>query len=74
MSPRPLNATAQRVLSEIAAFIAENRFSPTIGELCERVKRNRSTVHAHLRSLQRADLIEWNPGRPRTLRIRIHND
>lgn len=74
MAPPRMSATAQLVLSAIADFIADKGFSPTITELCDRVKRNRSTVHAHLRTLQRADLIDWNPGRPRTLRIRIRND
>jgi repressor LexA len=62
---------AQRELVDaVERFWAENGFPPTVRELCEMTGRSStSTIHAHLLRLQKAGIVEWRPGRQRTLRV-----
>ncbi|CAM3889693.1 HTH domain-containing protein [Cohnella lubricantis] len=60
----------QVVLSEIKAFLIKKGYSPSVRELAAILNiQSPSTVHAHLQSLKRKGMIDWEPDRPRTLRI-----
>lgn len=58
------------VLVTIQVFAKEHGYSPTVRELADRVGlKSSSTVHGLLERLQKHGLIEWEPSRPRTIRI-----
>ena len=65
--------TQQRILYAIQQYIDEHNYPPSVREIGEMVGlASPSTVHGHLFRLQRKGLIEWEPTRPRTLRVKHH--
>lgn len=62
--------TRSLILDFIARFVREHGFSPSVDE-CRKAAglKSKSTVHAHLRTLQREGRLSQVPGSPRTLRV-----
>ncbi|MGH7736722.1 MAG: transcriptional repressor LexA [Candidatus Tyrphobacter sp.] len=59
----------QRILETIRRFTAEQGYPPSVREIGERVGlSSSSTIHAHLKALERQGLIERDPTKPRALR------
>jgi repressor LexA len=59
----------QHILSVIKQFTAERGYPPSVREIGERVGlSSSSTIHAHLKTLERRGLISRDPTKPRALR------
>lgn len=59
----------QRILEVIRQFTAEQGYPPSVREIGERVGlSSSSTIHAHLKTLERRGLISRDPTKPRALR------
>ena len=59
----------QRILAVIRQFTAEQGYPPSVREIGERVGlSSSSTIHAHLKTLERRGLISRDPTKPRALR------
>lgn len=62
--------TRSLILDFIAAFTRQRGYPPTVDECREAAGlKSKSTVHAHLRTLQREGRLSQVPGSPRTLRV-----
>ena len=59
----------QEVLDALAELRTHHDYPPTVREIADELGIQVSTAHAHLLQLRRHGLVEWRPGRPRTLRI-----
>lgn len=65
-----MTAAQQELVDAVGRYWAENGYAPTVRDLCELTGRtSTSTIHAHLRRLQKAGIVEWRTGRQRTLRL-----
>ncbi len=59
----------QRILEVIQRFTVEQGYPPSVREIGERVGlSSSSTIHAHLKALERRGLISRDPTKPRALR------
>lgn len=59
----------RRILEVIRQFTAERGYPPSVREIGERVGlSSSSTIHAHLKTLERRGLISRDPTKPRALR------
>jgi len=59
----------QHILQVIREFTAERGYPPSVREIGERVGlSSSSTIHAHLKTLERRGLISRDPTKPRALR------
>ncbi|MDQ2872062.1 MAG: transcriptional repressor LexA [Candidatus Eremiobacteraeota bacterium] len=59
----------QRILEVIQDFTAEQGYPPSVREIGERVGlSSSSTIHSHLKALERHGLISRDPTKPRALR------
>ncbi|MBV9233266.1 MAG: transcriptional repressor LexA [Candidatus Eremiobacteraeota bacterium] len=66
---RPATERQRRILDVIRAFTAEHGYPPSVREIGERVGlSSSSTIHAHLKALERRGLIARDPTKPRALR------
>lgn len=66
---KPATERQQRILDVIKAFTAERGYPPSVREIGERVGlSSSSTIHAHLKALERRGLISRDPTKPRALR------
>lgn len=71
MSERPLSDRQRRILEAIRAYTQEHGYPPSVREIGERVGlSSSSTIHAHLKALERRGLISRDPTKPRALRSR----
>lgn len=62
----------KRILEVIREFIAERGYPPSVREIGERVGlSSSSTIHAHLKTLERRGLISRDPTKPRALRSEV---
>ena len=62
----------RRILEVIAEFTAEQGYPPSVREIGERVGlSSSSTIHAHLKTLERHGLISRDPTKPRALRSEV---
>lgn len=62
----------QRILEVIHQFTAERGYPPSVREIGERVGlSSSSTIHAHLKTLERRGLISRDPTKPRALRSEV---
>lgn len=65
----------EMVYSAIVKFIDENRYPPSVRELCKIVSNaSTSTIHARLKSLQYRGYIKFNSGARRTIQINDTSD
>jgi repressor LexA len=66
---KPATERQQRILDVIRAFTVERGYPPSVREIGERVGlSSSSTIHAHLKALERRGLILRDPTKPRALR------
>jgi repressor LexA len=62
----------KRILEVIREFTAERGYPPSVREIGERVGlSSSSTIHAHLKTLERRGLISRDPTKPRALRSEV---
>ncbi|HEV2262224.1 MAG TPA: transcriptional repressor LexA [Candidatus Rubrimentiphilum sp.] len=62
----------RRILEVIHEFTAERGYPPSVREIGERVGlSSSSTIHAHLKTLERHGLITRDPTKPRALRSEV---
>lgn len=62
----------KRILEVIHEFTAERGYPPSVREIGERVGlSSSSTIHAHLKTLERHGLITRDPTKPRALRSEV---
>lgn len=66
---KPATERQQRILQAIAEFKSERGYPPSVREIGERVGlSSSSTIHAHLKALEKRGLISRDPTKPRALR------
>jgi repressor LexA len=66
---KPATERQRRILEIIREFTAEHGYPPSVREIGERVGlSSSSTIHAHLKALERRGLISRDPTKPRALR------
>jgi repressor LexA len=66
---KPATERQRRILEVIRAFTAEHGYPPSVREIGQRVGlSSSSTIHAHLKALERHGLISRDPTKPRALR------
>jgi repressor LexA len=69
VTDKPATERQQRILDVIRAFTVEHGYPPSVREIGERVGlSSSSTIHAHLKALERRGLISRDPTKPRALR------
>ncbi|MGZ3541030.1 MAG: transcriptional repressor LexA [Vulcanimicrobiaceae bacterium] len=62
----------RRILEVIREFTAEQGYPPSVREIGERVGlSSSSTIHSHLKTLERRGLISRDPTKPRALRSEV---
>lgn len=64
-----LSAVQKKMLAELQDFIARNGFPPTVGELAEKLKRTRASVHGTLDKLIKKGFIRRTHGKARSIEI-----
>ena len=65
-SEKPATERQRSILDVIRAFTAEHGYPPSVREIGERVGlSSSSTIHAHLKALERRGLISRDPTKPR---------
>ncbi len=66
---KPATERQRRILEVIRAFTAEHGYPPSVREIGERVGlSSSSTIHAHLKALERRGMISRDPTKPRAMR------
>jgi repressor LexA len=66
---KPATERQRNILAVIRSFIAEQGYPPSVREIGERVGlSSSSTIHAHLKALERRGLISRDPTKPRAMR------
>jgi repressor LexA len=69
---KPATERQQRILDVIRAFTADKGYPPSVREIGELVGlSSSSTIHAHLKALERRGLISRDPTKPRALRAGV---
>jgi len=69
MTEKPATERQRRILDVIADFTQEHGYPPSVREIGERVGlSSSSTIHAHLKALERQGHISRDPTKPRALR------
>jgi repressor LexA len=69
MMEKPATERQRRILEVIREFTAEHGYPPSVREIGELVGlSSSSTIHAHLKALERRGLISRDPTKPRALR------
>ena len=69
MSEKPPTQRQEDILTCINAFTAEHGYPPSVREIGERVGlSSSSTIHSHLKTLERRGLLQRDPTKPRALR------
>ena len=69
MNEKPATERQQHILSVIRQFTSERGYPPSVREIGERVGlSSSSTIHAHLKALEKRGLISRDPTKPRALR------
>ena len=75
MKKNNLSAKQNEILIFIKKFIAENKFSPSVREICKGVGLNSpATVHVHLKNLIEKGLIKRNPKNNRLIELMVPNE
>jgi len=69
VSDKPATERQRKILDAITALTAEQGYPPSVREIGERVGlSSSSTIHAHLKALEKRGLIQRDPTKPRALR------
>lgn len=62
--------TEEEILNIIKEFLAKYKYSPTIREIAKKSSvSSSSTVSIYLEKLKKKGLIDWEPKRPRTIKV-----
>lgn len=70
-----LSVKQNEILTYIKKFIAENKYSPSVREICKGVHLNSpATVHVHLTNLIEKGYIKRNPKNNRLLELMVPNE
>lgn len=64
-----LNTHPQAIYAFIAAHWQERGYAPTAREVAKGVSLSYNTTRSHLSELQSKGIVDWMPGKIRTLRI-----
>ena len=74
VAEKPATERQRRILQAITEFTSERGYPPSVREIGERVGlSSSSTIHAHLKALERRGLISRDPTKPRALRSGTHS-
>src|SRR5580704_10902629 len=69
MTEKPATERQKSILDAINAFTSERGYPPSVREIGERVGlSSSSTIHAHLKALEKRGMIHRDPTKPRALR------
>ncbi len=69
ITEKPATERQQRILQVIRTFTADHGYPPSVREIGELVGlSSSSTIHAHLKALERRGMISRDPTKPRALR------
>jgi repressor LexA len=69
MSDRATTPRQERILEVIREFTAQHGYPPSVREIGERVGlSSSSTIHSHLKTLERRGFLQRDPTKPRALR------
>ncbi len=69
MVEKPATERQRHILDVIRAFTSEHGYPPSVREIGERVGlSSSSTIHAHLKALEKRGLISRDPTKPRAMR------
>lgn len=72
---KPATERQRSILAVIRNFVAERGYPPSVREIGERVGlSSSSTIHAHLKALERRGLISRDPTKPRAMRSSAPSD
>jgi len=72
LADKPATERQRRILQVIGEFTAERGYPPSVREIGERVGlSSSSTIHAHLKALEKRGLISRDPTKPRALRSEV---
>lgn len=64
-----LSAVQRKMLAELQAFIAKHGYPPTVGELAEKLKRTKASIHGTLDKLITKGFIRRTHGKARSIEI-----
>ena len=74
MIEKPATERQKSILDAINAFTSERGYPPSVREIGERVGlSSSSTIHAHLKALEKRGMIHRDPTKPRALRSETPN-
>jgi repressor LexA len=72
LADKPATERQRRILQVIGEFTSERGYPPSVREIGERVGlSSSSTIHAHLKALEKRGLISRDPTKPRALRSEV---
>ncbi len=72
LTDKPATERQRRILQAIGELTHEHGYPPSVREIGERVGlSSSSTIHAHLKALERRGLISRDPTKPRALRSEV---
>jgi repressor LexA len=72
LTDKPATERQRRILQAIGEFTSERGYPPSVREIGERVGlSSSSTIHAHLKALEKRGLISRDPTKPRALRSEV---
>ena len=71
---RKLTGAERRVFEAVRWLIARGGLSPILQEIADYIGLRRWTIHSHLVRLKATGLVDWDPHRPRSLRVTTDPD
>ena len=72
MQPAPLTVAQKELYDWIAEFLSDHGHAPSIRQMMEAMGlRSPAPIQSRLRYLQKKGWIQWEPGRARTLQLKI---
>ena len=72
LTDKPATERQRRILQAISEFTSERGYPPSVREIGERVGlSSSSTIHAHLKALEKRGLISRDPTKPRAMRSEL---
>lgn len=72
MQPAPLTVAQQELYDWIVEFLSDHGHAPSIRQMMEAMGlRSPAPIQSRLRYLQKKGWIQWEPGRARTLQLKI---
>ncbi len=65
-----ISTRQKEIVNAIVAYVEERNYPPTTREIGELVNlKSSGTVHGHLNKLRRKGYLDWEEGKPRTLKV-----